>query len=90
MAEASCAHVQYHSYEAAAIAGGAGELSNPLVMVTSPLSPPLLLRSLGITLLPFISLEPVLSLFTSPAKLESLDGAPQVDIPHNVPVKDLI
>ena len=69
------------------VTNGAGELSMPFVISTSTL----LVRSLGSALLPFgfMSLDPVVSLLTSPEK-ESRFGASQVDIAHCVPVKDLI
>lgn len=72
--------------------GGAGELSRPFINVDSPLSMPLLLRSLATALLSFgfRSLEPVVSLLTSPAKLESRIGAFHDDMPHVMPVNDLI
>ncbi len=62
----------------------------PFVMVTSP-SLPLLLCSLCKALLPLglRSLEPVVSLFTSPEKFESRVGAFQEGIPHIMPVNDL-
>lgn len=64
---------------------GAGELSIPFVISTS-----ILLLSLGSALLPFgfISLEPVLSLLTSPEN-ESRVGAFHDGIAHIVPVNDL-
>lgn len=75
----------------AIVAAGAGELSIPVIMVVSPLSPPWLSLSLGKALLPggFISLE--LSLLTSPLASTPLLrlGAFQEDMPHTQPVKDL-
>lgn len=72
--------------ETYAATGGAGELSMPFVISTSTL-----LRSLGRALLPFgfRSLEPVVSLLTSPEKVESREGAFHDDMPHTVPVNDL-
>jgi hypothetical protein len=75
---------------------GAGELSIPVIIVVSiivvsPLSPPWLSLSLGMALLPggLTSLE--LSLLVSPLASIPLvrEGAPQDDMPHTAPVKDL-
>ena len=72
--------------------GGAGELSSPFVRTVSPPSTPLLLCSLGSALLLpiFTSLEPVLSLLTSPANDESRVGAFHEDMFQAMPVKELI
>jgi hypothetical protein len=58
----------------------------------SPPSTPLLLRSLGSALLPLglLSLEPVVSLLTSPDEAEGGIGAFQDGIFHIMPVKDLM
>ena len=70
---------------------GAGELSMPVIMVVSPMSPPWLSLSLGNALLPggLTSLE--LSLFVSPLASRPLEreGAFQELMPQTVPVKDL-
>lgn len=81
--------MQWRTYAAI---GGAGELSIAFIAMGSPPSTPLLLRSLGIALLPtgLLSLEPVVSLLTSPENAESRNGAFQESIPHIMPVKDLI
>lgn len=68
--------------------GGAGELS---AIIVSPPSMPLLLRSLATALLSLglRSLEPVVSLLTSPAKPESRWWVFHDGILQSVPVKDL-
>ena len=70
--------------------GGAGQLSIPFITMGSPPSTPLLLRSLGSALLPLglFSLEPVVSLLTSPEEAEGGIGAFQVGMFHIMPVKD--
>lgn len=79
------------SYEAA-IGAGAGELSIPSIGLASPFPTPLLLCSLATALLSFglRSLEPVVSLLTSPEKPLSRVGAFHELVPQIAPVNDLM